>query len=66
MDLKNFFWMDDVMIHSTNDKGVCSIENFQNKIPKSKELHKFFNESIIHVVKFIILIESISYFQDQK
>lgn len=66
MDLKNFFWMDDVMIHSTNDRGVCSIENFQNEIPKSKELHKFFNESIIHVVKFIILIESIGYFQDQK
>ena len=54
------------MIHSTNDKGVCSIKNFQNKIPKSKELHKFFNESIIHVVKFIILIESVSYFQNQK
>ena len=66
MDLTNFFWMEDVKIHSTNDKGECSIKNFQNKIPKSKELHKFFNESIIHVVKFIILIELIGYFHKKK
>jgi len=65
-DLEDCFWMEDVKVHSVDVHGRCSIENFQNKIPKSMELYKFFNESIIHVVKFIVLIEAIGYFQEQK
>ena len=63
-DLVECFWMADVKVHSVDIHGKCSVENSQNKIPKSIELYKFFNESIIHVIKFIILIESIGYFQE--
>lgn len=64
-DLEDCFWMEGVKVHSIDIHGRCSIENSQNKIPKSIELYKFFNESIIHVVKFIILIEAMGYFQNQ-
>lgn len=65
-DLKDYFWMDDVKIYSMDAHGRCTIGNAQNKIPKSSELHKFFNESVIHVIKFVILIEAIGYFQEQR
>lgn len=65
-DLENFFWMADVKVQSVDDHGTCSVQNSQNKIPKSKNLYKFFNESVIHIINFIILIESIGYFHEQK
>lgn len=55
-DLENFFWMADVKVQSVDDHGTCSVQNSQNKIPKSKNLYKFFNESVIHIINFIILI----------
>lgn len=61
-DLKDYFWMNDIEVHSIDSRGNCTIKNAQNQIPRLSNLYNFFNESIIHVVKFIILIEAIGYF----
>ena len=59
--LKNLFWIDDVELQLTNGT-ICSIKNADNQIPKQANLTNFFNEGLLHVIRFIILIESAVYF----
>jgi len=59
--LKNIFWIDDVKLELINGTR-CSLTNTNNKTPKQSYLTNFFNEGLLHVIKFVILIESVEYF----
>lgn len=63
-DLKDYFMLSEVELHLM-DNGNCTIQNELNVIPKAKVLHRFFNESILHLVKFVTIIETITYFSEK-
>ena len=63
-DLKDYFMLSEVELHLM-DNGNCTIKNEMNAIPKAKDLHRFFNESILHLVKFVTIIETITYFSEK-
>lgn len=64
-DLKDYFMLSEVELHLM-DNGNCTIKNEMNAIPKAKDLHRFFNESILHLVKFVTIIETIIFFVEKR
>lgn len=64
-DLKDYFMLSEVELHLM-DNGNCTIQNELNVIPKAKDLHRFFNESILHLVKFATIIETIIFFVEKR
>lgn len=60
--LKNIFWMEDVKLHLISGANKCSITNVDNRVPKQANLTNFFNEGLLHVIRFVILVESAVYF----
>lgn len=63
-DLKDYFMLSEVELHLMDNRN-CTIKNEMNAIPKAKDLHRFFNESILHLVKFVTIIETITYFSEK-
>lgn len=63
-DLKDYFMLSEVEQHLMDNRN-CTIKNEMNAIPKAKDLHRFFNESILHLVKFVTIIETITYFSEK-
>lgn len=59
------FWLYDVTLQNLDSEGKCALQNKDNPIPKQSKLSKFFNEAILHVVRFVVLIESIVYFVNE-
>lgn len=60
--LHDFFWLDDVVLQCIDAKGNCSLKNKDNQIPKRVNLSQYFNEAILHVVVFSIIIQCVAYF----
>jgi hypothetical protein len=61
--LKEEFWFEDVILYSMDTKGNCSLKNANNKNQKIVNLSHYFNEALLHVINFIIIVESICYFE---
>lgn len=62
-DLENNFYLHNVELHlSDSSIGKCSLKSNFVTSEKQNNLARYFNESILHIVRFIIIIECICYF----
>ena len=63
-DLQEYFYFDGVKLNLLDaSTGRCSLSNENIQEGKSERLNSYFNESILHVVRFVVLIECMKYFQ---
>lgn len=63
-DLQEYFYFDQVKLNLLDaTTGRCSLSNENIQEGKSERLNSYFNESILHVVRFVVLIECMKYFQ---
>lgn len=63
-DLNEDFMCGDVHLNKMDNEGRCSLSSDSQNVPKYSNLNNYFNESILHIVKFIILIECITLFRN--
>ena len=63
-DLQEYFYFDGVKLNLLDaSTGRCSLSNENIQEGKSERLNSYFNESILHVVRFVVLRECMKYFQ---
>lgn len=63
--LKNIFYMEDLILSpSLTQDGNCSLELQDRVAPKKEKLSCYFNEASIHLVRFIVLMESVAFVRD--
>lgn len=63
--LKNVFYMEDLVLTSSlTEDGNCLLELKDRVAPKKEKLSCYFNEASIHLIRFIVLIESIAFVRD--
>ena len=63
-DLQEYFYFDGVKLNLLDaSTGRCSLSNENIQEGKSERLNSYFNESILHVVRFVVLSECMKYFQ---
>lgn len=63
-DLQEYFYFDNVKLNLLDaTTGRCSLSNENIQEGKSERLNSYFNESILHVVRFVVLIECMKFFQ---
>lgn len=60
--LKDVFYMDDIILSaSQTDDNICFLERINHIDKKKEELSLYFNEATLHLVRFIVLMECISF-----
>lgn len=63
-DLQEYFYFDEIKLNLLDaSTGRCTLSNENIHEGKSEKLNSYFNESILHVVRFVLLIECMKYFQ---
>ncbi len=59
--LKNVFYLNDykLSVSKTGD-NICTLERIDKIQNKKKNLSRYFNEAILHLIRFVVLVESIT------